>query len=706
MSAYQFFLNLIKMSCRAGTNAETDLVRQWLNLLAKTISQDVLVRYLDHFADRTPQQAVTVLRCASDEVLAAIRSDYSLADWVLADRGLSRDFVPDAFDRLSLQDFTPSVQTLMSALKHYGKLNGQFPSRLFQQLRTMNACYREALQLARVVEGLPIASTWPRIRIAVLSDATAEQLTWLLKPMLYFHCIAADVRSGEFQQFEEILLDSSSWIHEFQPDLVILVSTALAARPGSEIEWAKRRSGFVKELIRHLGTNVIATNIELTPVTGGANGASNWIQEANDILTAELKELNEKAFLFDMAALVSEVGMLQWFDLNYWNLSRQSCRIEIIPRFASALAAYVRGFLEPPVKLVVSDLDNTMWGGIVAETGIDGILIGGNDTGESHLRYQHFLKAQVANGLLLAVCSKNDDTIAKAPFLGNLEMPLKLDEIVAFKASFQSKAAMIREMAEELNLGLQSFLFIDDESHERQEVREHCSDVQVVPWPDDGITGVVPWLLRHGILARPRVTTEDLSRTKLYLQEQARVMTRTRFADLGDYLRSLELCARLHPINESNMDRVIQLIQKTNQFNLTTKRHTSDDVATLIGARDAYAKVLYLEDKYGPYGLTGVIIGAPIEDCMYIDTFVMSCRIMGKTAERAFIDDLIQHTLRSGYSTVEGQFCPTNKNRVVATLYSDLGFHRVQDEGLGIRFQLDNIANYRPQNQFIRVVVD
>jgi FkbH-like protein len=703
LSDYQFLLNLINFCPKTSDNALIKLLQQWFETIGKDRTLHVVEHYLQHFVERTPHRAVHVLAGLSDDILGVFKGENALADWVWNDRQLSLQFVPDNFFTHTLHDFIPGVATLCAALRWLrtdGDAGATFLPRLLLSLRTSSTGYHAALQLAKEANRLPAPDTWPRRRIAILSDTTIQQLVELLTAGLYFQQISAEVRGGDFQQFEAILLDSASWLYDFQPDMIIIFSSALASPPGKEIPWVKQRISFIHQLIQRLDTHVIVTNFELTPESSGVTGIPDWVYAANSLLRSELPE---KASIFDLNALVCECGIDQWFNLNYWNLSRQSCDLHILPRLVTSLSAFIRAIVEPLVKVVVSDLDDTMWGGIVAEVGAEGIVLGGNNEGESYSRYQAFLKGLPGKGFLLAICSKNEEHIARLPFLENRAMALQLGDIAIFKTSFTPKSMMLKEIAHELNIGLQSFLMIDNSLHERQEIREYCPEVQVIPWPDEGITGVPKWLSRFGFVARPVLTPEDHIRTQLYQQQYSREVAQAAFTTQEDFLTSLQLVAHIRPICPANMDRVLQLIEKTNQFNLTTIRHTRKEVDTLLHLPNAYGRVLYLEDKYGPYGLTGVLFAVPDGEWMLIDTFILSCRIMGKMAEMVLFDDLVLCTQQVGMLGIEGLYCPTKKNGSVASLYPDLGFQQVEMRGKDIVFRFECLADYILRNKFIHV---
>lgn len=704
LTDYQFLLNLINRRDSEGTIGK--ILRQWFEMIGAKRTLTVVDSYLQHFSQRTPHKVLSVLVNLPDDSLRTLQKKSVLVDWVLTDRKLNLHFDPTDFFIHTRYDFLPGTATLRTALKwikEHGMVEVAFFPRLLFFLRTHPLNYHAFLQLAKDMSDFPTPENWTKRRIAILSDTTTQQLVMLLKAGLFFQQISAEIRGGDFQQFDEIVLDPASWLYDFQPDMIILISSSLASPFGKEVDWVRQRVHFIHQLHKRLDITVIVTNFEPTPESGGVAGIPDWIYDANVLLRSELPE---HTYVFDLSALVSECGLDRWVNLNYWNLSRQACDLHLLPKLILNLSAFIRAIIEPLVKVLVSDLDNTLWGGLVAEVGVEGIRIGGNDVGESHLRYQVFLKEQIKKGFLLAVCSKNKDNIARLPFLNNPAMYLALEDIACFQASFNPKTMMLQEIANKLNLNLHNFLMIDDSSHERQEIREYCPEVQVIPWPDDGIAGIPRWLNRSGLVARPYVTDEDKMRNYLYQQQQAREIAQTTYSSKEEFLSSLSLIAHIRPIIPANMDRVMQLIEKTNQFNVTNRRHSRKDVETLLSLPHSYGHVLYLEDKYGPYGLTGVLIAVPQREDMWIDTFILSCRIMGKTVETAFVDHLVQFTKTHGITALVGCYHPTEKNQSVASLYFDLGFQQIGTRGDDVLYRFAPLSTYVPHNRCIHITGD
>jgi FkbH-like protein len=585
-----------------------------------------------------------------------------------------------------LSDGAPlDPRVVEAAIEH--QRDGHNPAllrRLLAQLRLGAADYPAAQRLARRVSDLSPAGLTalglPELRVAILGDVTTKFLQPLLQASLLEHGVNGTVQSGDFDHIEVLVLSPESWLRDFRPDVVVLLSSSLAMRPSEAEGWhdlLRQRAELCRLITERFSADTVVTNFELLPEHTGPQGTPAWLAEVNAALRHMLPE---RSHVFDLGSLVAEVGVDRWFDLRMWGIARQSFGLGAAPLLADRLGRFLRALVEPPVKLIVADLDGTLWGDIAAEVGAEQIILGGNGKGVAYLRLQRYLRDCVSNGFLLAIASKNAPEIAREPFLHHPEMILKLEDLVDFECSFNPKSVVVPHIAKRLSLGLQNVLFLDDSPHERAEMRQQHPEVIVPEWPASGVAGLPALLARSGWLARVRLSEEDRHRTRLYREERFRVETAARFSDVEEFLNDLGLVARLTLIGPENLERVGQLVQKTNQFNLTTRRRTRLELEELIARPGAYARALYLEDRHGAYGLTGAMIAVPPSgetgplQRLVIDTWVMSCRIMGKTVECAMFADLLRFARDTRAGVIEGVYQQTSRNAAVASLYEELGF--------------------------------
>jgi FkbH-like protein len=340
----------------------------------------------------------------------------------------------------------------------------------------------------------------------------------------------------------------------------------------------------------------------------------------------------------------------------------------------------LRALTTGPKKVLVLDLDNTVWGGVVGETGPLGVGIGETPDGEGFLAFQRHAKGLAAQGVLLAVASKNNLADAREPFEHNPEMVLRLDDFAAFEAHWEPKATSLRRIAETLQLGLDSFVFFDDNPAEREHIRQALPDVEVVEVPVEP-TEYVRALAAGQWFESNRLTEADRVRGRQYVEERKRRECQQSFGNLSDYLRSLEMSAVVRPIDEADLERVVQLLSKTNQFNLTTRRHSSAELLAILETPRSVCFSVRMRDKFGDHGLVAVVLAVPADDAdvLRVDTWLMSCRVIGRTLESFTLSVLAGQAEQRGYGQLLGEYIETKKNGLVRDVYERHGFQPTGD---------------------------
>ena len=370
---------------------------------------------------------------------------------------------------------------------------------------------------------------------------------------------------------------------------------------------------------------------------------------------------------------------------------------------AREVAHLVMALRRSTKKVLVMDLDNTLWGGVIGDDGLEGIELGDTTSrGEAFKAFQKFAKSLCNRGILLAVCSKNEETTAMEPFEKHPEMVIRLEDIVAFKANWRPKSENIIEMASELNLGLDSFVFVDDNPAEVEIVRQFAPEVECIHLGSDPSTFV--GLLEESRLFEPRsLTAEDVDRVPIYKQEAARKRLLNSVADMGTYLKSLEMVAHVERFNAVDVPRISQLINKSNQFNLTTRRRTEGEVLALIGDQSMPGFSVRLADRFGDHGLIAVVIPRVLGEELHIDTWLMSCRVLKRRIEDLVLNELMALAKEYGCKNVRGQFIPSQKNAMVKNLFSEMGFEKILEQTDGnAEYKLD-VSDYRERDIAIRV---
>lgn len=426
------------------------------------------------------------------------------------------------------------------------------------------------------------------------------------------------------------------------------------------------------------------------------------VHRANDALRAAFPP---SGFFVDLDQISGTAGREKFYDPRRYHWTKQPFSEVGVAKLADHLWASLRAMIFGPKKVLVLDLDNTIWGGVVGETGPLGIEIGDSPSGEAYRSLQSYAKALSRRGCVLAVCSKNNPADAREPFEQNPGMVLALDDIAAFEASWDPKAVAIRRIAQTLQLGLDSFVFVDDNPAEREHVRQMLPEVEVVEMPlepSEYVRAIEGGLWFEAV----SLTAADTERAQQYLLEAKRREISTQFTSMEDYLQSLDMVADARPINEEDLPRVVQLIGKTNQFNLTTRRHSTEVVERMMHDPNTVSFTVRLRDRFGDYGLVALLIAATDPDMdarvLKIDTWLMSCRVIGRTVEEYCLNAIVEAARSRSVTRLIGQYIPTKKNGLVKDLFDRLGFENLgESEDGAVHYELD-LSDVNPSRTFIK----
>ena len=377
---------------------------------------------------------------------------------------------------------------------------------------------------------------------------------------------------------------------------------------------------------------------------------------------------------------------------------------QITPFYGDLLGRLLQAQQGQTFKCLVLDLDNTLWGGVIGDDGLEGIVLGqGSALGEAFAAFQGYARDLSERGIILAVCSKNDEKNALEPFEKHPDMVLKKGDIACFAASWQDKAAAIRGIADQLRIGLDSLVFADDNPFERNIVRRELPMVAVPELPEDPALYATA-LADAGYFEAVHLTAEDLQRSQQYQANLQREHTKASTTDLTGYLESLNMELRWGRFDRIGHQRIVQLINKTNQFNLTTRRYTDEEVAKVIGDPNVLSLQLRLLDRFGDNGVIALVIGRPLPCAVAIeiDTWLMSCRVLGRQVEQATLNLIAAEARRLGAESLIGRYLPTAKNGMVADHFAKLGFSACEWED-STRWKL-NLKDFVPVPTFMRIV--
>ncbi len=581
--------------------------------------------------------------------------------------------------------------------------------------------YLETIQLDRALSQATAESPGELspLRLALLASSTADHLKPSIRIAGLRRGVLVEIYLGTYGQYRQELLDSSSRLHRFKPQFVLFSLTAreflsevTVDASSAEIEGLVARycgelSGLWQRAREGLGAGVIQqTFFDFTePLFGSfdrqvAGAPARAVALLNDNLASAAAA--EGVLLLDLARASAREGRDTWFDPTRWLQAKMEVAPGAAPLYGELVArilAAVRGLSR---KCLVMDLDNTLWGGVIGDDGVEGIVLGeGSAAGEAHLAVQRYAKLLGQRGIILAVCSKNHQATAEAAFRDHPEMILKLSDIACFVANWEDKAANLPRIAEQLNIGLDSLVFLDDNPVERARIRESLPMVAVPELPADP-GRYVRCLAEAGYFEAVAFTSDDRQRGAQYAANAAREALRTSSDSLDGFLSGLDMSVTSGPFTAVDLPRVVQLINKTNQFNPTTRRYTADEVERLLGQGDCLTIQFRLVDRFGDNGLVSAMILTPNPDedgALEIDTWVMSCRVFGRELERESMNQVAELARARGVRVLRAAYLPTAKNSVVAELYPGLGFQPLAAapaNGGGSRWRL-TLADYIPR---------
>jgi FkbH-like protein len=533
------------------------------------------------------------------------------------------------------------------------------------------------------------------LRLAILGGPTTIQLRQLMEAFLVAEGIPAEIYESDYGLFHHEILTPGSGLDVFRPQFVFLATGArdVASYPsvdqaeGGVVHQASEEiAGWVhlwESCKARWNATVIQNNFEIAPGSVLGHFALRHPASREHYLERLNRMLAERApghvVLHDQRGLAAEVGARMWFDPRFYFEFKMPCGPECLVPYAHSVVCLLRAIVGKSKKVLAVDLDNTLWGGVVGDLGAGGIRLGqGSGEGEAFLAFQKYLQELQKRGIVLAVCSKNDDDKAREPFEKRADMILKLADISCFVANWENKADNLRAIAARLELGLDAFVFMDDNPAERALVRRLLPQVAVPDLPEDP-AGYIQALALYRYFETTSFTQEDSSRARYYKENAQRRELAASSSDLNAFLASLAMRMNVEPVNELNVERVTQLINKSNQFNLTTRRYTLAQVREMAAAADWHTLTFSLRDRLGDNGLISVILLCKRAGALTIDTWVMSCRVLQRGVEQFARDELVRLGRATGCTRVVGTYIPTAKNGMVKDHYARLGF---QAEGV------------------------
>jgi FkbH-like protein len=584
--------------------------------------------------------------------------------------------------------------------------------------------FLETVQVDKALARLNLkeAPGFQPVKLAILSSSTVDHLPPAIRVAGLRRKLLIEVHNGVYGQYRQDLLDPTSGLHRFKPQAVLfsltareaIVSVPLTATT-AEVDGAIGR--FIAELRplwrkgREIGAAVIQqTFIDVTePLFGnydrmvpGAPAAV--VARLNDRLCEAATE--DGVLLLDVARASQRDGIDAWFDVGRWLQGKLEIAPQAAPLYGDLVARILAAQRGLSKKCLVLDLDNTLWGGVIGDDGLDGIVLGeGSGAGEAHLALQRYAKQLKERGIILAVCSKNDAKIAEAAFGDHPEMVLRREDIAAFQANWDDKAQNLKAIAARLNIGVDSLVFVDDNPIERARVRQSLPAVAVPEMPDDP-AHYVRCLADAGYFEAVAFTADDRSRAGQYAANAEREALLGTAESMEEFLRGLNMTAVYGPFTAVDHARVVQLINKTNQFNTTTRRYTSEEITRIMDEPGALTLQFRLADRLGDNGLVSTMILRPKpedDETLEIENWVMSCRVFGRELEFQAMNIAVEAARERGARALVANYIPTAKNDVISKLFPSLGFTEVDQPSPGngaTRWRLD-LADYATRNTHI-----
>jgi len=546
-----------------------------------------------------------------------------------------------------------------------------------------------------------------KLKVAILSSFTLNGLNEILHVKCSELGIQYQSYVAGYNQYNQELLDTQSQYYKFSPDMTFLlidIRNFLGESFHFPYEMSdNQRKSLVKEKINHieniitnfeknLNSKLIIANFNIPSYspngiieTKSNFGFHEMIEEINKSLR-NISKNHKSVYVYDFNQFISKYGEKNVFDYRQYHVGDIQIALNFLPYFAYDLMAYLKPFTGTNRKCIVLDLDNTLWGGIVGEDGFDGIELGHSANGKAFVDFQKELLSLWNQGIILAINSKNNFDDAMKVINEHPNMILKEKNFASLKINWNDKAQNLKQIADEINIGLNSIVFFDDDKLNRERIKQEFPEVLTIELPDDPseFLPILKDLNDFNVLQR---TEEDVKRGQMYAQQRERNEFEKSISSLDDFLEQLDIQVKMKKSNEFLIPRISQLTLKTNQFNLTTKRYQEEEIRDFTNNDKFIVGCAQVLDKFGDNGITGVYIINKQNNVWYIDTFLLSCRIMGRGVENGILSQILIDAKNNGIEEIRASFLPTQKNKPAENFLSDYGFKK---EGEHWIYKLNN----------------
>ncbi len=551
-----------------------------------------------------------------------------------------------------------------------------------------------------------------KIKVALLSDSASQLLNIALKGYGYNCQFDYDIYEADYDQIDLQIFDPSSELYSFNPDYIFInrstekmLMNFYKKERVDQVGYADQQMLHTRKYLDTIATRLRSKVIINTYPEINDNVFGNFASKTIASFVYQLRKINlllmeqsqntKDLFICDLASLQSQLGYNFIFDPKLYVNADMVYSIDFQPYIAKNITDIIKSISGIFKKCLILDLDNTTWGGIIGDDGLEGIQLGHLGLGKIFTDLQLWAKQLKQRGIILAICSKNTEEIAKEPFISHPDMVLRLDDIAVFVANWETKVDNIRHIQSILNIGFDSMVFLDDNPFEREIVKSGIPDITVPDLPEDPAEYLV-YLRGLNLFETASFTEEDELRTKQYREEAQRNVLLQSFDNEHEFLLNLNMLSDVKPFDDFNTPRVAQLTQRSNQFNLRTIRYTEADIKQIRKDPDYATLSLSLEDRFGDHGLVGLIILKKEDNkTLFIDSWIMSCRVLKRGMENFTLNSIVELAEFNNFETIKAEYIPTKKNGIVKDHYQNLGFKEV--DGLWIL----NVSEYKKIATFI-----
>ena len=531
----------------------------------------------------------------------------------------------------------------------------------------------------------------PENRIAVLGNCSTQFFSQAIEGLGRFKGVNTKVFDAGYNQIDVQLIEPNSDVYQFQPKTIILWLGTCKLYEDFVVESTSARSNFADHCLERIqaywdyiekNTNARILQMNFPEFNDKVLGSfsckvdSTFIFQIRKLnyLLQEVAQKRDNIYIVDILAIQMQAGMEMFWNPQLYYSSKIEIAMEVLPLLAKSVVDILLAIEGCVKKCIILDLDNTLWGGVIGDDGLDGIEIGELGKGNVFTNFQHWLKLLKEYGIILAVCSKNEEKTAKEPFEKHEEMVLRLSDISLFVANWNDKATNIRLIQESLDIGLDSIIFIDDNPFERNLVKQRFPEIEVPNLPEDPSEWLT-FLQNQNYFETASYSAETNDRTKMYQIEYERKKLAITFESIDDYLSSLKMVGTCKVFEPGRYPRIAQLTQRSNQFNLRTVRYTENDIRRIAESKEFIPLFFTLSDKFGEYGIIAVVIlKKKPGNTLFIDTWLMSCRVLKRGMEEFVMNKIVSIARQQKFETLIGEYIPTSKNAMVRDIYLKLGF--------------------------------